>query len=617
MATVKAHRLASAVGAVIVLATLALYVATAARDIVFGDSPELTAVALTFGVAHPPGYPIFTMLGWLFGHLPVGPLPFRVTLLSVVCNAATVGVVYVTTYRFTRNVPAAAVAAVALATEPVFWAWSLVTEVFPLNDLLSATMLLLVALWHEHPERRWLLVAGGLVGGLGMADHQTIALLSPAVFYVMWRRRDVLLRVPRIVLDTGIAFLVGLIPYVVLLPAAAHHSVWSWGDLRTPGDLLAHFLRQSYGTTSLIVGGQFTGGSPVDRVVAFFAALDPLQWILLAAGAVYAWRVKRWYATYLLIGFVIAGPLFSAYSNANLADDTTLLILQRFFLMPHAIVAPLAGFAVVAAGEGVRRLPVPRRSLEMAAASIAVVIAIALVPLHYREIDRSNDHTARTFGEDLMASARKGAIFMVAGDPVVYSVQYLQSIEGARPDLALFILPLVSGDWYIREFKRLHPDVVVPDDRYAADAGKIRSFFDANVAKRPIDVIGQLPDDSTSNVYWFYSHGLVYQTEKAADKVTLDQMSNDNEALLAKYHPARYADLVGPYRAWERLSLVDYALAYYRVGNEYEKAADGLKARDAQEAKLLDDTAKDWYQRALQVNPTIVEAKQGLARLSG
>ncbi|MDE3102000.1 MAG: DUF2723 domain-containing protein [Chloroflexota bacterium] len=595
---------------------MALYVATAARDIVFGDTPELTAVAVTLGVAHPPGYPIFTMLGWLFSHLPVGPVPFRVTLLSVVSNAATVGVIYVTTFRFTRSIPAAAVAAVALATEPAFWAWSLVTEVFPLNDLLSATMLLFVALWHEHPERKWLLVAGGLAGGLGMANHQTIALLSPAVFYVMWRRRAELQRDVRTVVNAGIAFLVGLVPYVELLFAAGRHPVWSWGDLRSPSDLLAHFLRQSYGTASLIVGGQFTGGSPVDRLTAFFATLDPLQWILLAAGAAFAWRAKRWYATYLLIGFVIAGPLFAVYSNANISDDTTLSILERFFLMPHAVVMPLAGFAVVAAGEAARRLPLARRPLEMIAAAVAVVVALAFVPLHYGEIDRSSDHTARTFGNDLMASTRQNAIFMVSGDPVVYSVLYLQSVEGQRPDLKIFILPLVSGDWYIREFKRLNPDVVVPDATYGTGTSQIKSFFDANLPKRPIDVIGQLPDQSTSDAYWFYSHGLVYQTKKADEKVTLEQMSSDNEALVSKYHQPRYSDLSGPYRSWERLSLVDYALAYYRVGNEYEKAADGLKTTDVIEAKQLYAIAKDWYQRALQVNPTVVEAVQGLARVS-
>src|SRR5437016_5672632 len=72
----------------IVLAIFAflLYIFTAARDIVVGDSPELTMAASILGVAHPPGYPLFTMLGHLFSLLPLGPIPSRVNLLSVICD---------------------------------------------------------------------------------------------------------------------------------------------------------------------------------------------------------------------------------------------------------------------------------------------------------------------------------------------------------------------------------------------------------------------------------------------------------------------------------------------------------------------------------------------------
>src|SRR5258707_11178848 len=170
-ASIVAQPVAGLVGAALVLATFGLYLATAARDIVFGDTAELTAVALTGGVAHPPGYPLFTLIGWVFGQLPVGPLPFRIALLSVVCDTLTIGVIYAGTFRFTRSIPAATVAALALATVPVFWVWSLVGEVFPLNDLLAAAMLLLVALWHDHPERRARLLAPHPPGGPGARQH--------------------------------------------------------------------------------------------------------------------------------------------------------------------------------------------------------------------------------------------------------------------------------------------------------------------------------------------------------------------------------------------------------------------------------------------------------------
>src|SRR2546428_2053088 len=49
-----------------------VYVLTAPRDLFPGDGPEFTTGVLTGGVAHPPGYPLPSMIGTLFGPLPLG-----------------------------------------------------------------------------------------------------------------------------------------------------------------------------------------------------------------------------------------------------------------------------------------------------------------------------------------------------------------------------------------------------------------------------------------------------------------------------------------------------------------------------------------------------------------
>src|SRR5438105_2056790 len=54
-------------------AAFLVYVRTLAPSIVWGDSPELTAAAYTAGVAHPTGYPLYTLLAHIFLHAwPLG-----------------------------------------------------------------------------------------------------------------------------------------------------------------------------------------------------------------------------------------------------------------------------------------------------------------------------------------------------------------------------------------------------------------------------------------------------------------------------------------------------------------------------------------------------------------
>ena len=120
----------SCVGAVVAAIAIAVYASSAARDIILGDTPELMTAAIRLGVVHPPGYPVFTLLGHLFSLLPFGPLPFRVNLLAVVCDAGAVALVYFTALRLTGNRLASTCAALVLAFTPLFWSWSLVAEVF-------------------------------------------------------------------------------------------------------------------------------------------------------------------------------------------------------------------------------------------------------------------------------------------------------------------------------------------------------------------------------------------------------------------------------------------------------------------------------------------------------
>src|SRR5260370_7246978 len=59
----------------LVLGALALYMATLLPGIGSGDTAEFQRVAPTLGVPHPTGYPLYSMLGWLWSRLPLGGTP--------------------------------------------------------------------------------------------------------------------------------------------------------------------------------------------------------------------------------------------------------------------------------------------------------------------------------------------------------------------------------------------------------------------------------------------------------------------------------------------------------------------------------------------------------------
>ena len=70
--------------------TSIVYLSTLAPTVAFWDCGEFITTSYRFGVPHPPGAPLYTLLGRLFSMLPFGEIAFRVNLLSAASGIATV-----------------------------------------------------------------------------------------------------------------------------------------------------------------------------------------------------------------------------------------------------------------------------------------------------------------------------------------------------------------------------------------------------------------------------------------------------------------------------------------------------------------------------------------------
>ena len=168
--------LAAAVGAV----SLALYVRTLAPGLLPGDSGEFQVLSTLLGNTHPTGYPIYILLGKVFTWLPVRDVAYRVNLLSAVMGALTVAGVYLAGRMLCGHSGPALVGALALAVSPTFWSQAVIAEVYTPGAAFLVGVLVCLLLWevYGHPAA---LFAAGLLGGLSLGVHMTVALVAPAV----------------------------------------------------------------------------------------------------------------------------------------------------------------------------------------------------------------------------------------------------------------------------------------------------------------------------------------------------------------------------------------------------------------------------------------------------
>lgn len=590
-------------GAIIVtIATGILYFTTAARDIVVGDSPELITAAATLGVAHAPGYPLFTMLGHVFSLLPFGSIPFRVNLLSVLCDALAVGVIYLLAARLTKSQLAAAVAALLLAVNSNFWGWSLAAEVFPLNNLFAAILILLFVAWHEQPQRSGLLIAAFFFSGLAFTNHQTIVLLGPAFAFVLWRRRSNLFARPTVLAFGVIALLIGLLPYAYIPWASSHHPPHNWGNVSSFQDLVGLITRRSYGSTRLVSTSGYAGGPAWPRLGALVLSFGPVAALLIILGAIEAFRRARWYFWFTLIAFVFAGPLFVWISDLNIGSaPSALFVLQRFFLLSQVVLAPLVAFGVIALARFVARSISVGDPLAMRIVAATCFVAVVIsVTTNYPRIDQSRNTIARQFAEDVLNTAPSNSILLASGDGLAFPLIYLQKVEHVGNDKTLVVIPMMLGNWYVRQLLAEHPDLAVPFERYDAQTNNLKSFVAANES-RTIAIVGTTGNDqSLSADYFPYQHGLLILVQPKSRDLPFDELINQNEQLLNRVHPPR----AGVVRAntFEADILNVYAYPPFSIGGMCERL--GLKTE-----------ARTWYERASAINPNFAQARQALARL--
>ncbi|MCX6042795.1 MAG: DUF2723 domain-containing protein, partial [Caldilinea sp.] len=217
-------------------AALWLYVRSLAPGLTWAhqgaDGGELLAAAATYGVPHPPGYPLYMLLlqGWLAlfeGGAPSTSLVWRGNLLSACFGAASVLVSVRVAGHLLAGQPLrwawAGLAGGAWAVTPLLWSQSILTEVYSLHALLIALLGWAVLV---KPQRLWYSL---VPVALGTAHHLTLLLLLPAAGYRLMAERagPRRWRAPLQVVVGGI--LIGALWYVRVPLAAATVSPVNWG----------------------------------------------------------------------------------------------------------------------------------------------------------------------------------------------------------------------------------------------------------------------------------------------------------------------------------------------------------------------------------------------------
>ncbi|MEI8134358.1 MAG: DUF2723 domain-containing protein [bacterium] len=185
------------------------YFFTMQPSIPFWDCGEFAAAAWAMQVPHPPGSPLWTIIGRIAMILPTMADPVaRYNLFAVLASAGTVMIAYLTIVRLItlwRGKPksttdvlthfgGALVGALSYCFTDSFWFNALECEVYAFGTLFIALIPWLMLIWYDHADEKHsekyiLLVA--YVIGLSMGVHQLgLLTIFPCFMLIYYKRRN-------------------------------------------------------------------------------------------------------------------------------------------------------------------------------------------------------------------------------------------------------------------------------------------------------------------------------------------------------------------------------------------------------------------------------------------
>lgn len=450
-----------------------LYVLTLAPSVAFTDSGELAAACASLGVAHPTGYPLFVILGFLWTKIPLPfSIIFKLNLFAAFCTALASLLFFeltlfllsviqeqqshppketkkkknkskseqIATVLDRETLVAIAVSASLLfACSRTIWAQATTVEVYSLHLVmlvLSIRLFLRFTLAKEPQTNDAFIWA--FVLGLGFTNHLTMILLAPAMLYFYFHRfgftKDAFTRIAIM----SVPFVLGLSLYLYLPLRSSMLPEFNWGEVHRSFDKFFYHVSGKQYQVNLFNGNWEPQAKMLFSLLPFELAFVGI--VLAIYGAVRVFQVEKPLAWFLVL-LVLGSALYAVNYNVHDADSYFLLTFLALILL---------------AGMGVMFLAQQRKEL----ATMSLLLPLIAIAINFQHNNKQNETLVVDYTKTMVEPLEPNALVLSAQwDYFCSAFWYLQRFEGLRPDVVMIEKELLRRTWYVRAVQRQYPEI--------------------------------------------------------------------------------------------------------------------------------------------------------------
>ncbi len=427
----------------------------------YRDAGELASVSYTLGIAHPTGYPVYTILGKIFCLIPFGNIGYRVNCLSAFFAALTALMIFLCLRKIQESflrpgalfVPLAG--SLLWAFSPIFWGVSGVSEMYTLHIFLMMVLFYILLIWSEGVKNfqepavsyRYLYLFSFLFG-LSIGNHMTILIAGPSFAFIIWKglrkmkKKDK--KRPGFQMVKALSFfLMGLSVYMYLLLRARQAPLLNWCNPGNLSNFLYSVLRKGYGSGLDTISQYYTLKEVIGpQMKHYFASLVKqftLPGLFLISAGFYQWiKRERVFSLSLLLLFLLSGPLFILWAKMP-SNPHALAIIEPHYLMPNlALLLGLAG-----TGFYLTRRP----GLRWMKPLLLLMPGFILI-LNFTDISKRENFLAHDFGRNILEFLPGNSVVLLRKDAPIFTLWYLQIVEKVREDVKVLAQALTGSYWY-------------------------------------------------------------------------------------------------------------------------------------------------------------------------
>ncbi len=537
----------------------------------YRDSGDMIVSSYTLGIAHQPGYPLYSILGKIFSFfVALGNIGYRMNLMSIIFSILSF-LVLTKFFSYEEKTIYHILTLIGCSTYCFFssvWSLSQVSEMYTIAGFFLCLVLFLFnkLVFTKNKKYFYLII---FITGISLGIHLTLIsiFLSLILTYLgLQILQNVKLKFTFSDLMLFLViFLLGLTIFLFIPIRASTGPVSNWGDAKNFYRFIRLVTRADLGILKLHPEEsklEFSIKTLLSQTVHFIqmwykqitflgVILAVVSIVLFIKSSDLKTKIEFVFSSLL---FFMLGPLFFIFSNLNPQKESTYAILEPQLVFPVCITVY---WIVYGLKFGIKDFSISSKIRKPMSIILPILITILLFNLIFKNYpihNRRNKFLSYDYAINLMHTLKYQSSLYDPDDITTFVLRYFQLCHNMRKDIKL--ITFFRTSWGYELLKQQYPEII-PANVYSG-IEFVTKFLSANVHRGVyVDVLHKVPQG-----YVGVPYGIVYKV--------LRSQQEENFFILKKIIKFLFYEIYFFREGWKKDFYSDFfmnkVISYYSSG---------------------------------------------------